>query len=155
MTGYDVSIIAEGIEEDIKLFTKAIQIQKYPIQVTSLEIVEKEYSGTFQYFEIIRRPPDEELEERFDPIIHYLARIDSNFQIIADNSSKMVDRQDQALIIEEDTNGLLKETLTEVKGIRSDFGSRFDTEFQEIKSELHEIRNALIQAGIMKISHPS
>lgn len=92
--GYDVHIIAEGSEDDLQRFKSEIQISHGPVQVESIEIVHEPYQGEFDFFEIIRGPPDEEIGERFDAAIHYLIRIDANSQRSVEIGEKMLEKQD-------------------------------------------------------------
>jgi len=63
---YDVEIVAEGEEEDLKRFIEAIRIQRYPINVRSLSVRWEDATGEFEYFRIIYGKWTEELFERID-----------------------------------------------------------------------------------------
>ncbi len=63
---YDVKIVAEGSEENVKKFIELIRIKKYPVNVETVDVNYKEATTEFTYFEIKRGDPQEELGERFD-----------------------------------------------------------------------------------------
>ena len=66
---YDVKIVAEGEEEILNEFVTQTRIEKHPIVPVSVEEIEVEFgtaTGEFEYFEIKRGDPQEELGERMD-----------------------------------------------------------------------------------------
>ncbi len=66
---YDVRIVAEGEEEILNEFVTQTKIEKHPIVPVSVEEIEVEFgtaTGEFDYFEIKRGDPQEELGERMD-----------------------------------------------------------------------------------------
>ncbi|ABK14737.1 acylphosphatase [Methanothrix thermoacetophila] len=71
---YDVRIVAEGEEDALKEFLRAINIQERPIRVEELQVRWADATGEFQYFRILRGDWQEELGERFDVAIRYLHR---------------------------------------------------------------------------------
>ena len=71
---YDVRIVAEGEEKDLKEFIKAIKIERFPIEVESIDVKWDKATDEFEYFEIKRGPPEEELGERLDAAAKYLFR---------------------------------------------------------------------------------
>ncbi|RLI89543.1 MAG: acylphosphatase, partial [Candidatus Altiarchaeales archaeon] len=71
---YDVKIVAEGEEKKLEEFIKAIKIKRFPIEVESLDVKWERATDEFEYFEIKRGPPEEELGERLDAAAKYLFR---------------------------------------------------------------------------------
>jgi len=55
----------------------------------------------------------------------------------------MLEKQDTVI-------GLQIDTLREIKNIRSDFQKTFTEELINIRGEIRELRNAMIQAGYLK-----
>jgi hypothetical protein len=55
----------------------------------------------------------------------------------------MLEKQDTVI-------GLQIDTLREIKNIRSDFQKTFTEELIDIRGEIRELRNAMIQAGYLK-----
>ncbi|MGB9727647.1 MAG: acylphosphatase [Nitrososphaeria archaeon] len=51
---YDVKVVAEGSEENLKQFIELIKIQKFQIFVESLEVSWSDPTGEFSCFEIKR-----------------------------------------------------------------------------------------------------
>jgi hypothetical protein len=82
-----------------------------------------------------RGSPDEELAERFDTAIAIFSRMEK--------------KQDIALEKHDKSISLQEETLTEVKGMRTDLDNHLNKEISEMRIELKEIRMALINYGIM------
>jgi len=62
---------------------------------------------------------------------------------------KTIGLQEKTNSLQEKTIGLQIETLTEVKGMRSDLDNHLNKEISEMRMELKEIRTALINYGIM------
>jgi acylphosphatase len=135
LEGYDVHIIAEGSVKDLDAFIHAIKIVEYPVHVDDISNVEEEYKGDYSYFKVIRGSPDEELAERFDTAIAIFSRMEK--------------KQEIALEKHDESISLQKETLTEVKGMRSDLDCHLSKEISEMREELKDIRTALINYGIM------
>lgn len=66
---YDVRIVAEGEEGILNEFVTQTRIEKHPIVPVYVEEIEVEFgtaTGEFEYFEIKRGDPQEELGERMD-----------------------------------------------------------------------------------------
>jgi len=63
---YDVRKVAEGEDEHIDVFIKRLKINKFPIDVESVEVNFDDFRGEFEYFEIKRGEWGEEIVERLD-----------------------------------------------------------------------------------------
>ncbi|MCA1915780.1 acylphosphatase, partial [Methanospirillum hungatei] len=158
-----------GTKEAISHFSKAIQIQDFPIYVESVETIEETYTGEFQTFSIIRGDMGEEMAERMDTAIQHLTLIGKYSKTAAKNSTtliemmhtslekqdqmlnkqdQMLNKQDQMLGKQDEMISLQHETVDEIKGLRKDSKSYLDKEFSEIHKRLHSIENALNDAGI-------
>ena len=69
---YDVRIVAEGEAESIDLFIERIKINKFPIDVESIEVNVEDFKAEFEYFELKRGEWHEEAGESLDPIARLL-----------------------------------------------------------------------------------
>jgi acylphosphatase len=163
---YDVQIIAEGRPDDLDRFKAAIRICEYSINVESIESSEEQYTGEYSYFEVIRGSPDEELAERFDSAIAIFSRMEKKQDIALDMhkeslclhketlslQKETISLQKKTLSLQEGTMELQRETLDEIKGTRSDLDKILSREISEMRQELREIRNALINIGVMHVA---
>ena len=154
--GYDVEIIAEGNEADLDRFISQIRIHEDPIYVESIKIDTGTYEGKWEYFEIQRGKPDEELGERLDAALTYLVRIDSNSRRSVEigeqmlvKQDQMLDKQDQMLANQNYQISLQKITNQEIQEMRSDIKDSLNTKYQFIEQQLHEIQTILKNAGMM------
>ncbi|ABK14736.1 acylphosphatase [Methanothrix thermoacetophila] len=158
---YDVRIVAEGEEDALKEFLRAINIQERPIRVEELEVRWADATGEFQYFRILRGDWQEELGERFDVAIRYLQRSielgEQNLAVGRENLSigrMMLEKQDQMLekqdqMLEKQDAMLEKqdETIEELRGVRSDLREHMDKRFARIENEIAEIKRAIRELG--------
>jgi len=147
--GYDVDIIAEGSKENLQRFKTDIQISDGPIHVESIEITHDPYVGEFEFFEIRRGHPDEEMGERFDAAIHYLIRIDKNSQRSVEIGESMLKKQDKMLDKQDTVIALQKETIHEIKEMKHEVVHTLESRYVTIEHQLNEIRVALKKAGIL------
>ena len=105
----DVRIIAEGEEDDINKFIESIRIKKFPINVKEVIVEFKPPTGEFEYFEIKRGDPDEEMGERLD--------------IAGTLLYKSLEKHDETVAILKDMKGTqedMKETLGDIKNTQED-----------------------------------
>jgi len=93
----DVKIVAEGEEENLNAFIGAVNIKKYPVNVESVEVNYKEATGEFEYFEIKRGDPQDELGERMDLAGTMLYEINNNTKMMLEKQDKMLEKQDKML----------------------------------------------------------
>ena len=162
LSDYDVEITAEGSGDALERFIQKIQIQQYPILVESIETREESWTGGYGSFKLIRGSPDEEMGERMDTAIQYLARIMvtgektcTNTELLLEKMDTSLGKQDQLLEKMDISLGKLDliadlqhETLGEVKGLRTDITDTFDHRLTRIESQLDDMRTALAKAGI-------
>jgi len=106
---YDVKIVAEGDEKNIKNFIETIKIKKPPIDVKSIEVNYKKATNEFEYFEIKRGEWQEELGERMDFAGNILYEIKNNTTQMLEKQDQMLEKQDQMLEKQDQTIGALKE----------------------------------------------
>lgn len=163
LTGYvqnlstrDVCIVAEGKDTDLERFCRAVQNCEPPVKVSSMRVTECPYEGTYEDFIITRGEPFEELAERFDNAIYYLHSIDAKQDQMLENQDLSLGKQDQMLgkqdlMIEthKHTVDLQSKTLDEIHALRTDFTDRFMYEVSEARAEIRELRNELVQAGVL------
>ena len=71
-------------------------------------------------------------------------------KMMLEKQDRMLDKQDQMLEKQDTVIGLQIDTLREIKNIRSDFQKTFTEELINIRGEIRELRNAMIQAGYLK-----
>jgi acylphosphatase len=69
---YDVRIVAEGEDEHIDRFIRAIKINRFPIDVENVEVDFDDFTGEFDYFEIKRGDWGEEIVESLDTMVKLL-----------------------------------------------------------------------------------
>lgn len=150
LKGYDVCIVAEGSGSDLEPFTRDIIITRNPIHVDSIDVHEEPATGEYPYFEIKRGSPDEELGERFDSAVKILTRMEEKQDLMINLQEKTLGLQEKTIIRLEKSIEIQEETLKEIKEGRKDLDKSINRDDSEIKIELREIREALIQAGIMK-----
>jgi acylphosphatase len=162
---YDVRIVAEGQEDPLKEFVKALRIDKGPIQVRELDVTWTSATGEFPYFKILRGDWQEELGERFDVAVVLLHR---SVQLGEENlavGKMMLDKQDQMLDKQETSISLLKkinQDTSEIGFIREEVaasriearrgkdeiisaikGSTPDEKYEELRREIAEIKAAI------------
>ena len=97
---HSVRIVAEGEEEVLNEFAIQIRIKEHPIVPVSVEEVEVEFgaaTGEFEYFEIKRGDPQEELGERMDAAGALLYRSVERGNKSVSIGNKMLGKQDQML----------------------------------------------------------
>ena len=166
LTGYvenrrqkEVFILAQGEESNLIRFCDCIRECQPPVKIKNLSVTEHGYEGCYDEFFIKRGDPNEEIAERFDSAIYYLHKLDTGQQAMLGKQDQMLGKQDQMLnkqdqmLEKQDTIIHLQEdTLHEVKEMRTEFNRTFNNEVKELRSEVREVRNALIQAGVLKIA---
>lgn len=97
---YDVRIVAEGEKEILNEFVTQTRIEDHPIVPVLVEEIEVEFgtaTGEFEYFEIKRGDPQEELGERMDTAGAILYRSVELGRESVSIGNKMLGKQDQML----------------------------------------------------------
>ena len=166
---YDVEIVAEGEEEDLKRFIEAIRIQRYPINVRSLSVRWEDATGEFEYFRIISGKWTEELFERIDTagaLLYRSVELGERAVALSEESvaigremlkkqDMMLQKQDQMLqkqdVMIEKQDMMLErqeETVEELRGVRSDLSDHMEQRFARLENEIAEIRRALRELGV-------
>ncbi|MDH7597611.1 MAG: acylphosphatase [Methanothrix sp.] len=152
---YDVEIVAEGEEGDLKRFIEAIRIQRYPINVRSLSVRWEDATGEFEYFRIIYGKWTEELLERIDTAVALLYRSVELGEKSVAIGREMLKKQDQMLqkqdVMIEKQDMMLErqeETIEELRGVRSDLKEHMEQRFARIEEEIAEIKRALRELGV-------
>ncbi|MBN1323426.1 MAG: acylphosphatase, partial [Methanotrichaceae archaeon] len=115
---YDVRIVAEGQEDALKGFVRAIRVQKRPIKVQELEVSWATATGEFPYFKIVRGKWQDELGERLDFASGILYRtadlVEENLAISKENlavSKENLAVSKENLTISKEILGISKENL--------------------------------------------
>lgn len=62
---------------------------------------------------------------------------------------KMLNKQDDMIVIQKHAVDLQSKTLDEVHSLRNDFSDRFMHEISEARAEIRQLRNELVQAGVL------
>jgi len=157
-----VKIIAEGDDDNLRLFESAIDIKNALVFVSRID---KEYSparGEFDGFsKLVARG---ETDTRLDTAIGYLKEIVSVVSNMNDNlggkMDQMLDKQDQMLGKIDQMNDNLggkmdqmldkqDELLVEVKDINRKFDKVLDKDILELKTDMAEVKTALKAKGII------
>jgi len=157
-----VKIIAEGDDDNLRLFESAIEIKNALIFVSRID---KEYSparGEFDDFsKLVARG---ETDTRLDTAVGYLKEIVSVVSNMNDNlggkMDQMLDKQDQMLGKIDQMNDNLggkmdqmldkqDELLVEVKDINRKFDKVLDKDILELKTDMAEVKTALKAKGII------
>ena len=133
---YDVKIIAEGEDENIDQFIEKIKINKYAIDVESVEVSFEEFKGEFEYFEIERGDWQEELGERLDfagKLLYRSVELSERSVELGEESvgigKKMLEKQD--------------ETIGEIKSLRVDLNEYMERRFDKIEDEIAMIKGKM------------
>ncbi|RCV65201.1 Acylphosphatase [Methanophagales archaeon] len=115
---YDVRIVCEGEEGDIKRFLGALKIEGDPfISVSDIAVVYEKPTGEFLYFEIKRGSTEEETGERLDLAALYLKILTSAVSMMNTNIGGKIDDLGEKIDgIKEDT-GEMTDTLSFLKAV--------------------------------------
>jgi acylphosphatase len=132
-----VKIIAEGDDDNLRLFESAIEIKNALIFVSRID---KEYSparGEFDDFsKLVARG---ETDTRLDTAVGYLKEIVS---VVSNMNDNLGGKMDQML-------GKQDELLVEVKDINRKFDKVLDKDILELKTDMAEVKTALKAKGII------
>ena len=69
--------------------------------------------------------------------------------IMIGKQDQMIGKQDQMIEIQKTSVDLQSKTLDEIHSLRNDFSDRFMHEISEARAEIRELRNELVQAGVL------
>ena len=160
---YDVKIVAKGEEKKLEEFIKAIKIKRFPIEVESLDVKWERATDEFEYFEIKRGSPEEELGERLDAAAKYLFRsVELSERSVAlgersvEIGEKMLEKQDKMLEMQKQTlekqDQMLEkqdQTIKAIEKLDADMNQKFDS----LDEKYGEISKNLVRAveGIEKL----
>jgi acylphosphatase len=141
---YDVRIVCEGEEGDIKRFIGALRMEGDPlIWVSDIAVAYEPPTGEFKYFEIKRGSSEEETAERLDLAARHLKSLVSVVSGMNENLGGKIDAGreenrggfamlgDKIDTIKEDTSAML-ETQDRTMGI-----------LEDVREDTGEITNAL------------
>jgi len=147
---YDVRIVAEGEDEPIDRFIKGLKINKFPIDVESVEVNFDDFTGEFDYFEINRGEWGEEIVERLDTagkLLYKSVELGESTLKVAERSAelgeesveigkKMLGKQDETI---DAIDRSKEEIVTEISALRDDLRSYMEEKFTRIEHELEAI----------------
>ena len=118
LRGGDVQTVCEGEEIVIEKFVKLLKIEKGFIKVKSVDIIEKsQATGEFEYFEIKRGKPEDEIGERLDMAVLYL---DATKNELKEEMNKGFSEVKHAVSEVKDAVSEVKDAVSEVKDAVSD-----------------------------------
>ena len=147
---YDVQIIAEGEDSNIKQFIRQIKIKRFPINVELVEVQLKEFKSEFEYFKIKRGEWQEEIGERLDmagKLLHKSIELSTESVIIGnkmlDKQDDMLDKQDDMLEKQDKMLEKQDESTVEIKGLRQDLKSYMEERFDSLEHEIVMIKEKI------------
>ena len=89
---YDVRIVCEGEEGDVKRFVGALKIEGDPlISVSDIAVEYEPPTGEFKYFKIKRGSSEEETAERLDLAALHLKNLTSAVSVMNENLGGKID----------------------------------------------------------------
>ncbi len=150
---YDVRIVAEGEDEPIDLFIKRIKINRFPIDVESVEVNFDVFKDEFEYFEINRGGWGEEIAERLDTagkLLYKSVELGERTLKVAERSveldgesveigKKMLGKQDMMLQKQDMMLQKQDETIDAIVGV----SEKIDQSKEEIVTEISSLRDDL------------
>jgi len=164
---YDARIVAEGEDESIDLFIKRIKINRFPIDVESVEVNFDDFKDEFEYFEINRGEWGEEIAERLDTagkLLYKSVELDERTLKVAERSVElggesveigkkmlgkqdmmlgkqdmMLGKQDMMLQKQDMMLGKQDETIDAIVGV----SEKIDQSKEEIVTEISSLRDDL------------
>jgi len=168
---YDVKIVAEGEAAVIDQFIERIKINRFPIDVEHVEVSFGDYKGEFEYFEIKRGEWQEELGERLDIAGRLFYRnielsgrsveLGERNVALSERSVELSERSvelgersvelgERNVALSEESVSIGKlmldkqdETITELKGVRTDLKSYMEERFERIEREIAAIKEKI------------
>ena len=119
---YDVRIVCEGGEGNIKRFLGALKIDGDPlISVSDIAVEYEKPTGEFPYFEIKRGSTEEETGERLDLAALHLKNLTSAVSMMNTNIGGKIDNLGEHL------GGKIDDFGDKIDGIKQDTGEMTDT----------------------------
>jgi len=161
---YDVRIVAEGEAAVIDQFIERIEINRFPIDVEHVEVSFDDYKGEFEYFEIKRGEWQEELGERLDiagrmfyrniELSERSVELGERNVALSERSVALSERSvelgERNMVLGEESVSIGKlmldkqdETITELKGVRTDLKSYMEERFERIEREIAAIKEKI------------
>ena len=126
---YDVKIVCEGDDENIKRFIGALKMEGDPfIRVSDVTVEYETPTGEFRYFEIKRGSSDEETAERLDIAALHLKNLTSVVSMMNTNLGGKMDNLGEKIDAGREENRAGFAMLGEkIDGIKEDTGEMIDT----------------------------
>ena len=161
---YDVKIVAEGEAAVIDQFIERIKINRFPIDVEHVEVSFGDYKGEFEYFEIKRGEWQEEFGERLDiagrlfyrniELSERSVELGERNVALSERSVELSERSvelgERNVALSEESVSIGKlmldkqdETITELKGVRTDLKSYMEERFERIEREIAAIKEKI------------
>ena len=145
-----VKVIAEGCKEDLKRLEAGLEIKNGIIDVVDIR---KKYSDAIgdygDFYKLVGRG---ETDERLDSGIKYLKKLvtafENGFGTLNGTMERMLEKQDVMIDKQDQMLEKQDETIGEIRGLRHDTKSYMDQRFEQIQSELAEIKAAMKEHGI-------
>ena len=114
-----VTIVAEGEEKVLNEFVNEIKKAEKPIKIEDIKIKEEKPTGEFEYFEIIRDDPTQEIVERIE-----MGRV--VLFSINEKQDRMLEKQDKMLELQEKTIEKLDRIDNKLDKIDTTINTKFD-----------------------------
>ena len=147
---HDVRIVCESDEKSIISFLEQINIKKFPISVEGIEVMYEEPSKKFEWFEIRRGEPMEEIGERMDFAGSFLFETRDLQKETLGLQKETLGAVRETVSLQKETLGLQKETLSGVRetvsGINN-VANKIDSIDNGIKGVSHKIDSIDIKYG--------
>jgi len=161
---YDVKIVAEGEAAVIDQFIERIKINRFPIDVERVEVSFGDYKGEFEYFEIKRGEWQEEFGERLDiagrlfyrniELSERSVELGERNVALSERSVELSERSvelgERNVALSEESVSIGKlmldkqdETITELKGVRTDLKSYMEERVERIEREIAAIKDKI------------
>ncbi len=155
-----VTIIAEGEEKVLNEFVNKIKKAKKPIIIEDIKIKEEKARGEFEYFEIIRDDPNQEIIERIemgrvvlfsmlekqDRMLEILHNMNEKQDKMLEKQDKMLEKQDKMLELQEKTVEKLDKIdkkLDRIDNKLDKIDTNINTKFEELNKSFDKLEGTL------------
>jgi uncharacterized phage infection (PIP) family protein YhgE len=141
-----VTIVAEGEEKVLNEFVNEIKKAKKPIIIEEIKIKEEKATGEFEYFEIIREDPNQEMIERIEMgrvvLFSMLEKHDRMLELqgkMLEKQDKILEKQDKMLELQEKT----VEKLDKIDNKLDKIDTTINTKFDELNKRFDKLEGTI------------
>jgi acylphosphatase len=135
-----VTIVAEGEEKVLNEFVNEIKKAKKPIIIKEIKIKEGKATGEFEYFDIIRDDPTQEIVERIEMGRVVLFSMLEKHDRMLELQGKMLEKQDKMLELQEKTIEKLdrmNKKLDRIDKKLDKIDTTINTKFEELNNNIN------------------